>query len=238
MLGFSCCHNAFYMNRPKSQVMYEKLVPWKGRRRWFLWNSVPRNQVKRFEYFLIIPTVWLELSIQQKQLESRGVYGEKIVMEEDSVHVVLFQPKIPGNTGNIGRTCLAFGSRLHLIGPLGFSIEEHAVRRAGLDYWKHVDWEYSSCWEEFEKGIPENSHIYFITTQGTVSLERVSFETTGPVFLIFGSETEGFQQLPSKAFDRGLLVYIPMQNKHIIRSHNLSNAVAITLWEWHRSLID
>jgi len=129
---------------------------------------------------------------------------------------------------------LAFGARLHLVGPLGFSISEHAVRRAGLDYWKHVDLEYSSSWEEFEKCLTENSYIYFITTQGTVSLESVSFEKRGSIFLVFGSETEGFQQLPKKAFDRGLSVYIPMLNKHIIRSHNLSNAVAMVLWEWRR----
>jgi tRNA(Leu) C34 or U34 (ribose-2'-O)-methylase TrmL len=67
-----------------------------------------------------------------------------------------------------------------------------------------------------------------------VSLESVSFEKRGSIFLVFGSETEGFQQLPKKAFDRGLSVYIPMLNKHIIRSHNLSNAVAMVLWEWRR----
>ncbi|GJD10920.1 Putative tRNA (cytidine(34)-2'-O)-methyltransferase [Galdieria sulphuraria] len=210
--------------------MYKKLAPWKKRRR-LLWKPLPEVEANSCEYGLIVPTVGCDLSLQQEEIR---LYEEKWVIQKDSINVVLFQPKIPGNTGNIGRTCLAFGAKLHLIGPLGFSIDEHAVRRAGLDYWKYVDWKYSSCWEDFEKGVPENSHIYFITTQGTVSLERVTFKTTGPVFLIFGSETEGFQQLPIKALDKGTSVYIPMQNKHIVRSHNLSNAVAIALWELHK----
>eukprot|EP00871_Galdieria_phlegrea_P004569 jgi/Galph1/5112/GphlegSOOS_G3783.1 len=154
---------------------------------------------------------------------------------KSSLTVVLFQPRIPGNTGNIGRTCLAFGARLHLIGPLGFSIDEHAVRRAGLDYWKHVDLEYSESWEAFEKAskvVGDNCHFYFFTKCGEHVLGNVTFSKVGHVLLIFGSETEGFQQLPAHAQSKGVSVRIPMQNTDIIRSYNLSNSVAIALWEY------
>jgi len=142
-------------------------------------------------------------------------------------HVVLVSPEIHWNTGNIGRTCLGAGAVLHLIKPLGFSLESRQVKRAGLDYWGRVDlrvWDHFDC---FLKTLqPSDDEIHLFTKRGSKPIWDM--DKTGKMFLIFGSETRG---LPPDILDRyrGADYYIPMTE--VIRSLNLSTAVGIALYE-------
>ncbi|MEY2499750.1 MAG: tRNA (cytidine/uridine-2-O-)-methyltransferase [Verrucomicrobiota bacterium] len=140
-------------------------------------------------------------------------------------NVVLVEPEIPPNTGNIGRLCLATGSTLHLVKPLGFSIEDRELKRAGLDYWKEVEvklWDsFEQLWQEREAG----GRFFFLTTKSDRAYYDVSFRAGD--FLIFGRETKG---LPESllAAHREHLVTIPMRGT---RSLNLATAVGIVLFE-------
>jgi len=142
-------------------------------------------------------------------------------------HVVLVTPEIHWNTGNIGRTCLGAGAVLHLIGPLGFSLENKHVRRAGLDYWQHVD---IRIWDHFDRFVetmsPAEDEIHLFTKNG--SRPFWDMQPADRMFLVFGSETKG---LPPEVLDRfpGSDVFIPMTGA--IRSLNLSTAVGIALYE-------
>lgn len=142
-------------------------------------------------------------------------------------HVVLVSPDIHWNTGNIGRTCLGTGTTLHLIKPLGFSIEDRFVKRAGLDYWPNVD---LKIWDNFEifieKAAPQANELFLFSKNGTKTFW--SLPPQKKMFLVFGSETRG---LPSNILNtyHNALYYIPMT--HHIRSLNLSSAVGIVLYE-------
>ena len=143
-------------------------------------------------------------------------------------HVVLVHPEIHWNTGNAGRTCLAVGATLHLIKPLGFSLDEREVRRAGLDYWEHVDVRVWDSWERFERELPRLGEPYFFSTKGTRSFWDAPL--SGPdVVLLFGRETGG---LPAPVRERyaDRLVTMPMHSPHV-RSLNLSTSVGIALYE-------
>jgi tRNA (cytidine/uridine-2'-O-)-methyltransferase len=146
-----------------------------------------------------------------------------------STHVVLVHPEIHWNTGNAGRTCLATGATLHLIEPLGFSLDEREVRRAGLDYWEHVDPRVWPNWEAFEKELPALGIPYFFSAKANRLLWDVSFGGPADVVLIFGGETAGLPpELHARYADRfvGMPIVSPL-----VRSLNLSTAVAIAVYE-------
>ncbi|MGC6491203.1 MAG: tRNA (cytidine(34)-2'-O)-methyltransferase [Myxococcota bacterium] len=138
------------------------------------------------------------------------------------LHVVLVNPLIPPNTGNIGRLCLGVGARLHLVHPLGFSVDEKAVRRAGLDYWQHVDLQHHESVEAF-LSWSEGRTLHLFSTRGTVPYTARTY-TAGDV-LVFGAETTG---LPQELVDRFGACLIPQRGA--IRSLNLSNAAAVAVY--------
>ena len=141
------------------------------------------------------------------------------------INIVLLEPEIPANTGNIGRTCVATGSRLHLIEPLGFDISEKAVRRAGMDYWKDLDLHVYANYEEFLEKNP-GAEIYMATTKA----KHVYSDVTYPkdCYIMFGKESAG---IPEEILQnhKDTCIRIPMVGE--IRSLNLSNSVAIVTYE-------
>lgn len=144
-----------------------------------------------------------------------------------SLHVVLVNPEIHWNTGNAGRSCLAAGAILHLIEPLGFSLDEREVRRAGLDYWEHVDVHLWRDWRSFESQLPELGQPFYFTTKAKRAYWEADFgERT---VLVFGRETGGLPaDLLARNVDRTLLM--PIHSPHV-RSLNLSTTVGIALYE-------
>ena len=141
------------------------------------------------------------------------------------LHVVLFEPEIPPNTGNISRTCAATGSVLHLIGPLGFSLSDKYLKRAGLDYWSLLDVRYYDSYLEFEQKNPSGSK-YFLTTKAKRCYCDVKYEPD--CYIVFGKETAGLPMTLLKANSQNCF-RIPMVEE--ARSLNLSNAVAIVIYE-------
>lgn len=143
-------------------------------------------------------------------------------------HIVLYQPEIPANTGNIARTCAGTGTTLHLIRPLGFSTDDKMLKRAGCDYWPHVDIHYYDAIEELFEKYPEGE-FYFIETIGQKNYTDVSFaDHTLDYFFVFGRETSGLPtELTSAYEDRCLR--IPQND--CVRSLNLSNTAAIVVYE-------
>ncbi len=148
------------------------------------------------------------------------------------VQVVLVHPQIPPNTGNIARTCAATGTELHLVGPLGFEISDRYLKRAGLDYWPHVNLTYHPSLEDFQKfpRQPDSRWIGF-STSGRCSY--IEFEFLPSDWLLFGSETMGLPKDLLKSCNEA--VYIPMAQPQV-RSLNLSVSVAIGLFEARRQL--
>lgn len=145
-----------------------------------------------------------------------------------SLHVVLFQPEIPANTGNIARTCLATDTTLHLIHPLGFSTEDRMLRRAGLDYWKDVDVrEYESI-DQLYSTYPKGDY-YYIENFGTKHYTNFDFNHfDDDLFFVFGRETDGIpKHLLEGKEDKCLRIH--MNDK--VRSLNLSNTAAIIIYE-------
>lgn len=145
------------------------------------------------------------------------------------INIVLVEPEIPQNTGNIARTCAATDSKLHLVHPLGFDISEKQVRRAGLDYWDKVDIEEHESLEKFlEKYPTSQNHMYFLTTKGQKCYTDVDFSTFDEVFIVFGKETKG---LPEQLLLDNLDTAIRIPMKKTLRSLNLSNSAAIVTYE-------
>jgi tRNA (cytidine/uridine-2'-O-)-methyltransferase len=144
-----------------------------------------------------------------------------------SFHVVLVEPEIPPNTGNIARSCAATGSKLHLVEPLGFSIDEKSLRRAGLDYWPYVDVERHESLEAFLEKY-KRKRKYLATTKGSKLYTDVEFKDED--MILFGRETRG---LPGDfiAANSEMAIRIPMSEDTRLRSLNLSNAVNIVLFE-------
>ena len=140
------------------------------------------------------------------------------------INVVLLEPEIPQNTGNISRTCAATGATLHLIRPVGFEISDRTLKRAGLDYWKFLDVRYYDNIEEFYQ--KNTGAFWYFTTKADKKYTDVCY--TGDVYLIFGNETKGLPEELLKA-NRESCVRIPMLDE--IRSLNLSNAAAIAVYE-------
>ena len=146
-----------------------------------------------------------------------------------AIHVVLVQPEIHWNTGNAGRTCLAVGATLHLVEPLGFSLDDRRVRRAGLDYWEHVDLKVWPDWGAFEAALPSLGEPFFFSTKGQRSFWDAPLGALPDVVLIFGRETGGLHRdIHEKYRDR--FVTMPILSSHV-RSLNLSTAVGIAVYE-------
>ncbi len=148
-------------------------------------------------------------------------------------HVVLLTPEIPQNAGNVGRSCLAFGAQLHLVRPLGFSLASSALRRAGLDYWEHVNPVVWPSWEALELELPRLGEPFFFSAEGELSLFEV---TLSPVpVLIFGRESTGLPGELRQRF-RHRLVRIPMVSGPV-RSLNLATSAGIVLAELFRQRV-
>ena len=141
------------------------------------------------------------------------------------MNIVLHEPEIPANTGNIGRTCVATGTSLHLIKPLGFDISDKAVRRAGMDYWKELDLHVYENFEEFVEKNP-GARIYMATTKARKAYTEVEYK--GNDFIVFGKESAGIPEEILVKYEE-TSVRIPMIGE--IRSLNLSNSVSIILYE-------
>ena len=142
-----------------------------------------------------------------------------------ALNIVLFEPEIPANTGNIGRTCVATGTRLHLIEPLGFRLNEKSIKRAGMDYWEHLDVTRYINFEEFLEKNP-GAIIYMATTKGQHVYTEVNYEPD--CYIMFGKESAGIpEEILVKNPDT--CIRIPMLSE--IRSLNLSNSVAVVLYE-------
>lgn len=141
------------------------------------------------------------------------------------LNIVLYEPEIPDNTGNIGRTCVATGTKLHLIEPLKFQLTDRAVKRAGMDYWKDVDVTRYFDWQDFLERNP-GAKIYMATTKGRQLYTEVSYEPD--CYLMFGKESAGIPEEILKEH-KETCIRIPMMGES--RSLNLSNAAAIVLYE-------
>ncbi|MCR5624002.1 MAG: tRNA (uridine(34)/cytosine(34)/5-carboxymethylaminomethyluridine(34)-2'-O)-methyltransferase TrmL [Lachnospiraceae bacterium] len=142
-------------------------------------------------------------------------------------NIVLLEPEIPSNTGNIGRTCLATGTRLHLIEPMGFKINDKELKRAGLDYWKDLDCKIYDCYEDFLEQNPDAlNNMFFATTKGKNRYSDVDFKDNS--YIMFGKESAGIpEEILIEKKDK--CIRIPMGEG--IRSLNLANSVAVVLYE-------
>ncbi|MBP3463069.1 MAG: tRNA (uridine(34)/cytosine(34)/5-carboxymethylaminomethyluridine(34)-2'-O)-methyltransferase TrmL [Clostridia bacterium] len=146
-----------------------------------------------------------------------------------NLNVVLVEPEIPQNTGNIARTCAAIGAKLHLVYPLGFDITEKQVKRAGLDYWDKLEIEEHTSFKDFlEKYPPERKNMFFVTTKGQHVYSDVEYKKLDEVYVLFGKETKG---LPEEILKKYLEKTIRIPMRETIRSLNLSNSVAIVAYE-------
>jgi len=143
------------------------------------------------------------------------------------MHIVLIEPEIPPNTGNIARLCAATRSALHLIEPFGFQLDDKQLKRAGMDYWQHVHWRHWPNWTAFKQGLPAGARLWLIESNGPRLYTEADFAPDD--YLVFGRETAG---LPKSLLEqnRNSWLRIPMFNP-AARSLNLSNCVAIVLFE-------
>ena len=149
-----------------------------------------------------------------------------------ALNIVLVEPEIAVNAGNIARTCAAIGAKLHLVYPLGFSISERAVKRSGLDYWDKLEIEEHTSFKKFlEKYKPEENNMFFVTTKGKNVYSDLNYKNFDEVFALFGKETKGLpEDILKKYLDK--TIRIPMRKN--LRSLNLSNSVAIVAYEIFR----
>ncbi len=143
------------------------------------------------------------------------------------MHIVLVEPEIPPNTGNIARLCAATRTKLHLIEPFGFKLDDRQLKRAGMDYWQRVQWQRWPSWVAFAEGLPAGAGLWLVESNGPRLYSQVNY--TAEDYLVFGRETAG---LPAKLLEqhRDQWVRIPMFNAEA-RSLNLSNCAAIVLFE-------
>jgi tRNA (cytidine/uridine-2'-O-)-methyltransferase len=149
-----------------------------------------------------------------------------------ALNVVLFEPEIPQNTGSVGRLCLATGTTLHLIEPLGFEITHSRLKRAGLDYWEHLSVKTHKDWDAFKASIPANAPKVFFSKKAGHTIFEHAF--TPGTYLIFGKETAGLPDWILNSHPTET-VRIPMYDARV-RSLNLSNAVSIAVYEAIRQL--
>ncbi len=143
------------------------------------------------------------------------------------MNIVLVEPEIPPNTGNVARLCAATRTRLHLVEPLGFQLDDKQLKRAGMDYWKQVEWHRWRCWADFQQRLPPGARLWFVESGGSRLYSEVQFAAED--HLVFGRETAGLpRQLLESNRDRWLR--IPMFHPSS-RSLNLANCAAIVLFE-------
>jgi tRNA (cytidine/uridine-2'-O-)-methyltransferase len=146
------------------------------------------------------------------------------------LNVVLYQPEIPGNTGAVGRTCVALGAKLWLVRPLGFRVDEKTLRRAGLDYWQYLDWEVANHWEDLLSRLPATKSWFFsrFAKRSYLDVDYKRGDT-----MVFGSETTG---LPKKLLDAnpGQVLRIPTTGR--VRSLNLATSVGVASFEAARQV--
>lgn len=143
------------------------------------------------------------------------------------MNIVLLEPEIPPNTGNVARLCAATRSRLHLVGPLGFRLDDSTLKRAGMDYWRQVDWRTWDDWAVFVAAVPEGARFWLVEQGGAKRYDEVEFELED--FLVFGRETAGLPRALLEKFPEQVLS-IPMFNPEA-RSLNLANSVSVVLYE-------
>ena len=146
------------------------------------------------------------------------------------LHIVLVEPEIPQNTGNIARTCAITGAKLHLVHPLGFKIDDKSIKRAGLDYWDKLEIEEHHSLDEFlDKYKPEGNNMFFATTKGKTKYTDINYSKMDEVFVLYGKETKGLPERLLKKYLNTKTIRIPMLPT--LRSLNLSNSVAIITYE-------
>ena len=146
------------------------------------------------------------------------------------INIVMVEPEIPQNTGNIARTCAITGAKLHLIHPLGFKIDEKSIKRAGLDYWDKVEIEEHDSLEKFlDKYKPEENNMFFATTKGKTKYTDINYSNMDEVFVLYGKETKGLPEWLLEKYLDEKTIRIPMLST--LRSLNLSNSVAILTYE-------
>lgn len=153
------------------------------------------------------------------------------IYEKVNFNVVLVEPQIPNNTGNIGRLCVASNSRLHIVKPISFEISDKRLKRAGLDYWQYLEVIYHDNFTSFLSKIPKDANIYFLSSRAQKSLYNISLKPND--WLIFGQESNGLSDDIKERF-KEQLIKIPFPGK--VRSFNLSNAVSMVLGEGLRQL--
>ncbi|OBR64461.1 tRNA (cytosine(34)-2'-O)-methyltransferase TrmL [Paenibacillus oryzae] len=147
-----------------------------------------------------------------------------------SFHIVLVEPEIPANTGNIARTCAATGTHLHLVRPLGFQTDDRTLKRAGLDYWHAVNVHYHDSFDEVREQFSQN-RFFFASTRASKVYSEFAYQNGD--FFVFGKETKG---LPQELIDANLSTCIRMPMTDAVRSLNLSNSAAIVLYEAFRQI--
>jgi len=151
---------------------------------------------------------------------------EPAVKYEPRLHVVLHQPEIPYNTGSVGRTCVAVGAKLWLVRPLGFRVDDYYLRRAGLDYWEHLEWQVVDNWDELQSALP-SARRWLFTKRAERSYLDARFQPAD--VLVFGSESAGLPDSLLNAHPADSQLRIPTRVE--VRSLNLSNAVAVASYE-------
>lgn len=148
-----------------------------------------------------------------------------------SFHVVLIEPEIGANTGNIGRTCVGLNAKLHLVGTLGFSITDRRLKRAGLDYWPYLDFVHHASWDDWWKEVPDPSRVFFLSTKAKSTLFETHYQPGD--WFVFGKETKGLDPAILEKFPEQLRK-IPMIGP--IRSLNIATAAAVVLFEGFRQV--
>ena len=147
-----------------------------------------------------------------------------------ALHIVMVEPEIPQNTGNIARTCAITGAKLHLVHPLGFKIDERSVKRAGLDYWDKIEIEEHNSLDKFlDKYKPEEHNMFFATTKGKTKYTDIDYSKMEDVFVLYGKETKGLPEWLLQKYLNTKTIRIP--RLPTLRSLNLSNSVAIITYE-------
>jgi len=148
--------------------------------------------------------------------------------DEPPLNIVLYQPEIPHNTGSVGRTCVAVGAKLWLVRPLGFQVDDKHLRRAGMDYWQHLDWQAVDSWTQLLDHLPQERMWYF-SKFATKPYTHVEYQPEDVI--VFGSESQG---LPSSWRDERPDRFVKIPIRAAARSLNLSNAVAVAAFEAQR----
>ena len=150
------------------------------------------------------------------------------------LNIVMVEPEIPQNTGNIARTCAAIGAKLHLVKPLGFEISDKYLKRAGLDYWDKLEIEIHESLQDFlSKYPPEENTMYFSTTKGKQCYSDADYTKSEEIYILFGKETKG---LPEDLLQKYIKNTIRIPMREHLRSLNLSNSVAIVAYEVFRQV--